>query len=175
MRRALTHNIRRRQSAPAETARIAKITPRQTRNIGARKNRPSRSVESKSDISDVSRAKLTAPEPNIRLDNSRKERTILALLHGIILLAFAVIASFGLAFFFMIGLRWGFVVGVVIYVTLFAACSNADEDEEVPLSEYTQTSPTIGVHRVNELGRSQNRTKPSAVEITQRLQPRTLG
>ncbi len=175
MRRALTHNIRRRQSAPAEMARIAKITPRQTRNIGARKNRPSRSVGSKSDISDVRGVKLTAPEPSMRLDDSRKDQTISLVLHAMILLAFSVMASFGLAFFFMIGLRWGFVVGVLIYVILLAACWNADEDEEVPLSEDTQTSPTSGVHRVDELGRSQNRTKPSAVEITQRLQPRILG
>ncbi len=129
MRQLLVRNEGRRLRSTAELARVAKTNPRHTSNIRLQEVRPPRSREFKRDVS-LRRAKVSQAAPQEVLLDTRKAQPLSLILHAITLTAFAGIASFGLDFIFMIGQRWGFVIGVLLYLSLCAVVWNIDRAEQ---------------------------------------------
>jgi hypothetical protein len=79
--------------------------------------------------SHAKRANANQTSATVSLFSLDKYQVLSVLLHGTTLISFAVVASFGLDFILLIGRTWGFVIGVLIYGALCAACWNLDEDE----------------------------------------------
>jgi hypothetical protein len=125
--------------------------------------------------SHVKRANVNQTSAAVSLFSLDKYQVLSVLLQGTTLISFAVVASFGLDFLLLTGRMWGFVIGVLIYGALCAACWNLDEDEalswsrsEERLRQQAQDSPSIEF-------RATRPSRPSSLRTISKLQRTARG